>query len=316
MIIVTGASGMLGSQVLIQLAGEFPDHKLQAWYRSEGSRQCALQQEELLKIQDCIEWVRIDLMDSLAVEEAMAGATHVVHCAAMVSFKASDAQRMLTQNPGMAENIASAALHHGVHNVVHVSSVAALGKPADGGAISESDQAQRETLNTYGQSKYDSEMVMQRFHAEGMPLWIVNPTVILGPPHWPGGSSQLVQSIRDGLKFYTPGSTGWIQVDDVARAIVKLLKEAPGRGENFLLNGKNASFQDAFAEIASEWGVPAPKYGVKPALLQVAWRVERLLERLFNRAPNLTKDSVRAACAHTTYDNSKAVAKGLLTERS
>ena len=153
---------------------------------------------------------------------------------------------------------------------------------------------------------------MQRFHAEGMPLWIVNPTVILGPDHWPGGSSQLVKSIRNGLKFYTPGSTGWVKVETVARAIVKLLAEAPGQGENFLLNDKNASFKDAFAEIAADLGVPAPKHRVSPGLLQVAWRVERLLERLFNRAPNLTKDSVRASCADTTYDNSKALAKKLI----
>jgi len=312
MIVVTGASGMLGSQVLIHLAEEFPEHDLHAWYRSESSKACALKQSDLVAIQARIKWVRIDLMDALAVEEAMAGAEYVVHSAAMVSFRASHAQTMLTQNPGMAENVAAAALHHGVKNVVHVSSVAALGKPADGSAISESDQPQRENLNTYGQSKYDSELVMQRYHEEGMPLWIVNPTVIVGPDHWPGGSSQLVNSIRNGLKFYTPGSTGWVKVENVASAVVKLLAEAPGQGENFLLNDKNASFKDAFADIAADLGVPAPKHRVSPGILQIAWRVERLLERLFGRAPSLTKDSVRASCADTTYDNSKALAKKLI----
>ena len=59
---------------------------------------------------------------------------------------------------------------------------------------------------------------------EGLNSIIVNPSVILGPGDWTKGS-QMFEKVRKGLKFYSSGSTGYIDVVDVAKCVVKLLKK-------------------------------------------------------------------------------------------
>ena len=61
---------------------------------------------------------------------------------------------------------------------------------------------------------------------------ILNPSVILGPGDWTKGSSQIFQKIYDGLKYYTSGSTGYVDVTDVAEWSIKLL-ESDIKNESF-----------------------------------------------------------------------------------
>ena len=67
-------------------------------------------------------------------------------------------------------------------------------------------------------SKYFSEQEVWRASQEGVDVVISNPSIILGPGDWNKGSSQIFQKIYNGLKFYTTGSTGYVDVVDVANA--------------------------------------------------------------------------------------------------
>lgn len=309
MIVVTGASGMLGSQVVAHLAKAQPNTKIQAWYRSESSKACALQSWKAQGASpENVKWIQINLLDANAVEKALVGATHVVHCAALVSFRAKDKDKMLKDNPAMSENVAAGALKHGVKNLVHISSIATLSSNNE--VVCEEDSDQEEGLNTYGRSKLYSEQTILKHGAKGLPCWILNPSVILGAPLWPDGSSKIIHTLKKGLPFYSPGATGWVDVRDVADAATHLIN-TPGTGERIILNGTNATFQQAFAALAHALGVKAPSSAIAPWVLQIAWRVERLRERLFGHSPSLTKDSVKAACGTKKYSNKKALEHGL-----
>ena len=310
MIVVTGASGMLGSQVVLQLSQKFPEKTIHAWYRSESSRAAAIASWSAQDFQGkSVHWVKVDLENQQEVMDAMQGASHVVHAAAMVSFRQRDAMRMQMVNPLMAEHVALAAADSRVRNLIHVSSVAALGKEADK-AISIHSIPDRKTLRAYGKSKLDSELVMQRYHAEGMPLWVLNPTVILGPPAWPDGSSGIPRSIAKGMPFASKGSTGWVDVRDVAVAICHLI-DAKGLGKQVLLNGHNASFSKLFSVLATAMGKTPPRWLIPKWLLLSVAHIEAILDRLIGRKANLGIDGARAASAISQYDNQSAIDQGL-----
>jgi len=217
--------------------------------------------------------------------------------------------RMQMVNPLMAEHVALAAADSRVRNLIHVSSVAALGKEADK-AISIHSIPDRKTLHAYGKSKLDSELVMQRYHAEGMPLWVLNPTVILGPPAWPDGSSGIPRSIAKGMPFASKGSTGWVDVRDVAVAICHLI-DAKGLGKQVLLNGHNASFSKLFSVLATAMGKTPPRWLIPKWLLLSVAHIEAILDRLIGRKANLGIDGARAASAISQYDNQSAIDQGL-----
>ena len=63
----------------------------------------------------------------------------------------------------------------------------------------------------------------------------VNPSVILGPGDWNKGSSQIFQKIYNGLNFYTNGSTGYVDVVDVANSAIQLL-ESGIKNERFIIS--------------------------------------------------------------------------------
>jgi nucleoside-diphosphate-sugar epimerase len=195
---------------------------------------------------------------------------------------------------------------------LHISSIATLSVDPREPVVTEANESKRGTLSAYGKSKLDAELVAWRYHEEGLPLAVFHPSVILGPSAWPDGSSLFPKTIAKGLPVVSPGATGWVDVRDVAEAVVKALDQPPV-GERFILNGANASFKSVFSQLANGLGVPAPKRTAPKALLELAWRAERLRERLFGSRPLLTKDSVRAACNSVAYSGEKAVNQGYST---
>ncbi|HAG05594.1 MAG TPA: hypothetical protein DCG68_01915 [Cryomorphaceae bacterium] len=313
MIVVTGASGMLGSHIV--LAAALAQKPVCGLYRSASalnSVQMSWAAQGHAEVFDQVIWRQVDLLDALDTAEALDGATRVVHAAAIVSFRKKDEAYMLRANPQMSENLWLAALDQGVRFGLHISSIATLSVDLREPVVTEANESKRDTLSAYGKSKLDAELVAWRYHEEGLPLAVFHPSVILGPPAWPDGSSLFPKTISRGLPLVSPGATGWVDVRDVAESALKAL-ELPPVGERFILNGANASFKSVFSLLASGLGVAPPKYVAQPALLEVAWRLERAREFLFGARPLLTQDSVRAACQSIEYSGEKARAQGYST---
>ena len=90
---------------------------------------------------------------------------------------------------------------------------------------------------------------------EGMDAVIVNPSIILGAGNWDIGSPKLFQAIWKGLKYYTKGETGFVDVWDVSKAMISLMDELnfeKTKNQRFILNAGNLSYQDFFNKIADE----------------------------------------------------------------
>jgi nucleoside-diphosphate-sugar epimerase len=250
-----------------------------------------------------VEWVRADLEDPTDVESALEGADYAVHAAALVSFRKKDEHLMLRGTPLLVEHMVNAALHHGLKGFIHISSVAVL--QGSEMPLDESADPQRKGLNAYARSKFDAEMQVRRGEAEGLNVLILNPSVILGLPFWADGSSRLLRSASKGLPVVPGGSTGWVDLRDVAAAVVHGLRH-PTWGERFILSGSNQAFETFYGGVADRLGKRRAPVLRARWPLELAWRLLALIEALGGPTAQLTKDSVRAATNKGGYRNDKA----------
>ncbi len=306
MIFVTGGTGLVGSHVLLNLAQSGKEFK--ALKRANSSLDICKSVFDYYNADDLfpqIIWVDGDVNDIPSLESGMQNCERVLHCAAIVSFQPSDADLLKKVNIEGTANVMNVALSSGVKKVGFVSSIAALGRNSTEGIVDEECHFKATKLDSnYALSKYYAEQEVWRASQEGLEVVIVNPSVILGPGDWNKGSSQIFQKIHSGLKFYTPGSTGYVDVVDVANSLVALLF-ADVKNERFIVNGANLKYRDCFDRIAIALNKPKATIKVTPLLKEIAWRMEVVRSFITGKKPLITKETADSAMMESSYSTAK-----------
>jgi nucleoside-diphosphate-sugar epimerase len=294
MVFVTGATGLVGSHLIASLV-------------EQGVAVIAIYRKDIPSIigGDKVIWKRADILDMPSLLEAMEGATHVYHCAAIVSFVSNDAERMTKANQEGTANVVNACLELGIQKLVHVSSVAALGRIREDAPIDETMWWTPETSNSeYGKSKYLAEMEVWRAMGEGLHVAIVNPVIILGAGDWNSGSSAVFKSAYNEFPWYTEGVSGFVDVLDVVRAM-QLLMQSTISGERYVISAEDVSYRTIFTMMAKAFGKRPPFRKVTPLLAAIVWRLEAIKGIITGKAPLLTKETAATAQATVHFDNNK-----------
>ena len=306
MIFVTGGTGLVGSHVLLKLAQEGKHFK--ALKREHSSLEVCknvFEHYNTLDLFDEVNWVNGDVNDIPSLTAGMKDCEQLIHCAAIVSFYASDADLLRKVNIEGTANVMNIAIASGIKKAGFVSSIAALGRNSAEGVVDEECHFKTTKHDSnYSLSKYYAEQEVWRASQEGLDVVIINPSVILGPGDWTKGSSQIFQKINKGLKFYTPGSTGYVDVVDVADTLVRLLF-SDIKNERFIVNGANLKFRDCFDSIAVALGKPKATIKVTPLLKEIAWRVDAVRSFITAKKPLLTKETANSAMRSNTYSTKK-----------
>ena len=293
MVLVTGGTGLLGTHLILALhkAGK----QVRAIYRNQIPA----------VVQHKAQWVQADLLDVTALQDALQGITEVYHCAGYVSFHKRHRHQLYKVNVEGTANMVNACLSNGVRKLIHVSSVAALGRIRQG-PINESMHWSPETSNSeYGKTKYLGEMEVWRGITERVTAAIVNPTIIIGEHgNWSQGSMQIFESIAKGFKFYSLGKTGFVDANDVANSMMALM-ESPIQAERFIISAENTSYQQFFNMIADGLGVQRPSIKVTPFKAAIAWRLYWLLSKLTGKDALVTAETAATSLAVVHFDNSK-----------
>jgi nucleoside-diphosphate-sugar epimerase len=252
-----------------------------------------------------LQQIQCNILDVVGLEEAMQGIEQVYHCAAIVSFNPRRKQEMFKINIEGTANVVNAALDAEVKKMVYVSSVAALGRIRENEPINETMNWTEETSNSaYGQSKYLAEMQVWRGIGEGLDAVIVNPVIILGAGDWNSGSSQIFKTAYDEFPWYTDGSTGFVDVRDVVKAMIELMNSNIS-AERFIISAGNRTYGEVFNLMAKAFGKKPPHKKVTAAIAKIVWRLEAIKSFFTGKDPLLTKETAATAMAKVTFNNSK-----------
>ncbi len=252
-----------------------------------------------------VEWIEGDVLDVVALEEAMEGVDTVIHSAAVVAFVKKERKKMYHVNIEGTANVVDIMLEKNVKRLVHISSVAALGRTATGGHVNEEKKWEESKVNThYAISKFKAELQVWRGMGEGLEAVIVNPSTILGYGDWNSGSCSIFKNIYKGFKWYTSGVNGFVDVEDVAKATI-LLMESKISEQRFIINGDTWPFRKLQETIADGFSKKRPFKEATPFLLGIAWRIERLKSLFTGHTPLLTKESARVGISRTWFENDK-----------
>jgi dihydroflavonol-4-reductase len=295
MVFITGASGLVGSHLLRRLVAE--GQQVKALYRSTIPS---------LAYADKVQWVQGDILDIVSLEEALEGVDHVYHCAAMVSFNPRKKALMHRINVEGTANLVNACLAADIRRMVYVSSIAAMGRIREDGPINEEMIWSEETSNSeYGKTKHLAELEIFRGIGEGLDIAIVNPVIIMGAGDWNKGSTEIFKTAYDEFPWYTEGTGGFVDVEDVVRAMILLMNADNVCAERFILSGVNMSYKDLFTNIAKNFNKKPPYKKVTPFLAGLVWRWEAVKSWFGDNDPLLTKETARTAAARVNIDNSK-----------
>ena len=299
MILVTGATGFLGAELTRQLITR--GYSVRCTKRENSNIP-----DILLPLSGNIEWVNADILDLANLEQAFDRIQQVYHCAAMVSFSRKNEDLLNDINVEGTANIVNLCLERNIR-LVHVSSVAAIGNPKPNEAASEKNVWDAYDKNgVYAVSKYRGEMEVWRGIEEGLNAVIVNPSVIIGENIGKSGSGQIFNLVSKGLKYYTNGKIGLVDVKDVARAMIALM-ESDVRGERYIVNAENYTYQRFFHEILVANEMQIKQKEIAKWKLILAAKVSVIGDMLLSNSTGLSADVVTAAYNQTVYSNQKIV---------
>lgn len=296
MILITGATGFLGAELAKQLVAK--GEAIRCTKRISSTIPA------LLLPYTQIQWVDADLLDFFALEDALQGITQVYHCAAWVSLKQADKEPMIHTNVKGTGNLVNLCVQYHIR-LVHVSSIAAIGFAKPGELTTENHHLDVATEHDgYAISKLESEMEVWRGIAEGLDAVIVNPSLIIGPNAGTLGSGQLFETVRNGLKFYTNGTAGFVDVEDVAKCMIALM-DSDITEQRYIISAENWSYQDITTETAKAFDVPPPSTLVKPWMMTLAWRGAALISMVTRKPPAIDKIAALSSTQTRRFDNSK-----------
>ena len=294
MVLVTGGSGLVGSALITQLLAA--GYKVRALYNKSPLPDFQSAQ---------LEQFQCDILDITGLEEAMQGIEKVYHCAAIVTFNPKKITTLFKINIEGTANVVNAALDAGVKKLVHVSSVAALGRIRENEPITESMNWTEETSNSnYGKSKYLSELEVWRGIGEGLDAIIVNPVIILGAGNWNDGSTQIFKTVYNEFPWYSKGTSGFVDVKDVAKIMIQLM-DSDISAERFILSAANKTYQEVFSLMAGAFGKKISHKEVTAFIAKIVWRLEAIKSFFTGKDPLVTKETAATALAKVTFDNSK-----------
>ncbi len=299
-VLVTGANGLLGSHILRDLLDQGYSN-LYGYIRPQSDLSL------VDDIKDKVTWMYGDLLDIFALESAMKNVSVVIHSAGMVSYNLRKTDEIYSTNETGTANVVNTALALNIDKLVHISSIAALGRDKQAAVINENVKWNNSPNNTiYAKSKYLAEQQAWRGYFEGLPVTILNPSIILGVGNWDLTSLKFLPKIEKGNKFYPLGGTGYVDVKDVA-ALSTLSINHKYDGERYIVSSQNLTFKEFFDQVSKALGTKPPSIKVNSFLAGIGWRIDWVKSLLFGTEPILTKETVINASKISQYENSKSV---------
>lgn len=297
MILITGATGFVGRNLILSLS-EKSDNLIGQFRREEKLEETknffiSNKKEEIF---NKIIWRKADITNFSEVQSLFDKVVEVYHCAAYVSMALYKTNYLNLVNITGTTYIVNNCISKKIKKLCFISSIAAIGEGSNGEITEETDWNPEVEKTPYSYSKYGSEMEVWRASQEGVPVVIVNPGIIIG------NNSQIQKIIRTKFNFYTSGITGFVTVEDVVEATIRLMGEKI-KNERFILVSENISFKNFVNHISTKnknYSINIPK-----AILYLIWLIESFFSHLRLRNKFLTRALIKSLYSKNHYNGNK-----------
>ncbi len=311
MILVTGATGILGRVIVLELLKQ--GKSVRATKRRNVPKG-ALKLEEVknsfrfyteypTEFFNKIEWIDVDFDDINSLKTALNGVEEVYHCAAKVSFHPKKKKEMYHTNIEGTKNLLFACDNSSVKKFCFISSIAVLDGLNESGEIDESsDFNSKLEHSAYAKSKHFSEMEIWRASAEGLNTVIVNPGIIIGSGNWQHSSGEMFGSFEK-FPFAMSGTSSYIDVRDVAKICIELMDKNIF-GDRFILISENKKYAEVGNFVREKLGLKKAKI-IPNFALKLGNVLNSLFGWLFPILQMANKTNIEAVISNNKVSNKK-----------
>jgi ornithine--oxo-acid transaminase len=302
-VLVTGASGFIGSHVAQRLVKE--GHQVRCLVRASSDTTFL----ETIGV----EIATGDLTDAPSLQRAVEGCRNVVHCGAMVSDWGTEHEISQINVQG-TKNMLEAASRVAVDRFVHVSTTDVYGHP--GGVGVEETQTPTGFANYYSQTKLAAEAEVRRYQEErGLSAVILRPATVYGPRSV-DVIGEMARAIKGGHMLLVGGGkavAGLCYIDNFVDAVVLALRHEKAPGQTFnVSDGVPVTWKEFTDGLAQGLGCPPVRYsapyGVANAIgfsLESGYRLLRRMTGL-GTAPLLSRQAVQVLGTDQDFSAKKA----------
>lgn len=298
-ILITGATGFLGTHLIERLRIEEPQSKLRILARSQGSR----------SLEGDVEVFRGDITNRADVVAAAAGVDEIYHAAGFVERESLRPWRLYEAHVEGTRNVCEAMRQHGVKKAVFVSS--------SGTCAVGADPVERDETAPYSQQiVWRWPYYLSKIYAEKLADWYVkhrgldilhvNPTLLLGPGDERRSSTgDLELFLKGGILVLPVGGLNIVDVRDAAMGLILAMRKGR-KGERYLLGGSNMTFHEWIQRSAKIADISAPKLMLPLPLQLLGAKIMRRLLPLVGKRWELDDASIGMSAVFWYCSSKKA----------
>lgn len=298
-VLVTGATGFIGSSVLRRLV-------------DEGYETVALvrPQSNLDAMSDFLSKVELrhgDVTDRDSVARAMNGINQVYHCAGVARIGRGYDDMLYKVNVEGTRNVLQEALQNSVDRVVFTSSVSAVGITGSKKPANEEQKWNLDGLKvTYFKTKYLAEQEVTQAVKQGLDCVIVNPSYVFGPGDINFNAGRLIRDLyHRKIPVYPIGGVCVVDIDVVVDGHLSAM--AKGRtGERYILGGENITYKTVFDTICNIVGAPKVSIPMLPSLVKLFIKMTENARKLKRVSALINPEILASSSKYLYYDSSKA----------
>ena len=304
-VLVTGASGFVGSAIAHALRGD--GYQVRVLIRASSPRTNVDRRDDVFVG---------DIMDRGSVAAALAGARHLVHAAADYRLWVPSDHDIMRTNVEGTRIVMQEALRAGVERVVYTSTVATFDVRGNGPTDETRPLPVDRAIGAYKRSKVMAERVVDDMaRTDRLPVVVVNPSTPIGPRDvrpTPTGR-MLIEAASGRMPAFVDTGLNFVHVDDVAAGHVMALRQ--GRiGERYILGGENITLRQVLTDIAQLIGRRPPRLRLPRAAVYPFAFAAETMARATGGTPFATVDGLRMSRYHMYFNDAKA--RGELGYRS
>ncbi len=278
---ITGGNGHIGNAIIEELLSR--NYTIKALVHSKSN---------FLESRN-IETVKGSLHDEDSLNQLMDGCDYLIHCAAIISINGDKNQQVQKINIQGLENVLKVAAKSNLKRVVHLSSVHAYDHLPMDQPLNEKRNFVSDQAYAYDKSKRDGQLIARKYFEQGLPVIVVNPTCVFGPPNYARckQNNAFVSMEKRRIPFVFKGGYDWVDIRDIANSVCNALTQGEP-GESYILGGKYYTLKDLSRIVAKVSEKRIPCFEIPIGLVKSFLPLISTYYKVRKQDPSVTKESI------------------------